>query len=296
MSIGEGSSSEVVTVWADGSFQGPSQVLGPGDHTAADFGAVGDNMISSVQVPSGLAVTLFENPDFTGRSVHFTSDTAWVGDDFNDVASAVRVEAVGAPTDQAFSDFAERVRHALEDGNGAEPVPAAQANPDANALAAALLGSIAASAAQDASAGDAMQSKSPVVPLQLDNPALLGSKDFLSSVFSTVQMATPILLHAVGQLNQARGKSWGLDDVIATVPPERRHDKDWIDFVANTIQTLGPPLVQAISGQKDFRTAPDVPTLAIPAAHAGDKGWFDDALNFTTRLIPAVLPTVLAAI
>jgi hypothetical protein len=54
-------------------------------------------VLSSLKVPQGLKVTLYEHGTDQGRSKVFTADAAWVGDDFNDTTSAIKVELFTAP-------------------------------------------------------------------------------------------------------------------------------------------------------------------------------------------------------
>ncbi|MGV9271518.1 peptidase inhibitor family I36 protein [Kitasatospora sp. NPDC003701] len=80
------------TLYTDAEYQGKQASLGPGHHVLEDNV---DNQISSLRVPSGLRVTLFNRDDFTGPSSLFTSDTAKLPADINDRASSVTVEEVG---------------------------------------------------------------------------------------------------------------------------------------------------------------------------------------------------------
>ena len=48
--------------------------------------------LSSVRVDTGWRVTLFENANFTGRTLVLTADSPFVGWTFNDIASAMVVE------------------------------------------------------------------------------------------------------------------------------------------------------------------------------------------------------------
>lgn len=67
-----------VTIYADADFTGASQSLAIGSY---DVGAltIGNDQLSSLQVPEGLKVTLFENAGFAGKSRVFTADKALVG-------------------------------------------------------------------------------------------------------------------------------------------------------------------------------------------------------------------------
>ncbi len=82
-----------VTIFADGNFAGASQSLGVGRH---DFGAltIGNDKLSSLRVPPGLKVTLYEHGGFAGKSWVFTTDTPLVAN--NDMTSSIVVEAVPA--------------------------------------------------------------------------------------------------------------------------------------------------------------------------------------------------------
>jgi hypothetical protein len=81
------------TVYEHANFQGISKELLPGSYGIGGFGLPNDTL-SSLKVDKGLKVTLYEHGDGTGRSKTFTSDAAWVGDDFNDITSNIKVELV----------------------------------------------------------------------------------------------------------------------------------------------------------------------------------------------------------
>ncbi|MDB9520560.1 hypothetical protein PN480_01150 [Dolichospermum circinale CS-1225] len=81
------------TVYEHRDFQGISKELLPGSYGIGGFGLPNDTL-SSLKVDKGLKVTLYEHGNATGRSKTFTSDAAWVGDDFNDITSNIKVELV----------------------------------------------------------------------------------------------------------------------------------------------------------------------------------------------------------
>lgn len=70
-------------------FGGVSQGLRPGmhDHPLR----IGNDEVSSVRVPPGWRVVLYEHEHFNGRSLLCKEDTPFVGEDFNDETSSVRV-------------------------------------------------------------------------------------------------------------------------------------------------------------------------------------------------------------
>lgn len=99
---------EKVIIYADANFSGRAQELGPGNYDMGQL-AVGNDIVSSLRVPGGWTVTLFEHAGFQGRSKTFTGDTWYVGDDFNDRASSIRISAPAVvatgDTTNALSDF-----------------------------------------------------------------------------------------------------------------------------------------------------------------------------------------------
>jgi len=84
------------TIYQHGDFQGISKEVGIGSYGVSELGFPND-ALSSLKVPKGLKVTLYEHGIDLGRSKVFTADAGWVGDDFNDVTSAIKVELLTAP-------------------------------------------------------------------------------------------------------------------------------------------------------------------------------------------------------
>ena len=78
-------------------YEGKVVELGVGDYDfqkIIDAGIVNDS-ISSVKVPNGLKVTLYEHAGFAGRSFVLMADaTCLVDNNFNDMASSIKVERV----------------------------------------------------------------------------------------------------------------------------------------------------------------------------------------------------------
>ncbi|MEU9087950.1 hypothetical protein [Streptomyces sp. NPDC048357] len=68
-------------------------------------GGVGENTVSSIKVATGYAVTLYSERDLTGDSKEFTADAAYVGDDFNDRASSLKVSPRAAARSASTSSL-----------------------------------------------------------------------------------------------------------------------------------------------------------------------------------------------
>lgn len=88
-----------VTLYEKSNYQGNKKELGEGEYNIYDLG-IGDNKLSSLTVPAGLKVTIYEYEDFRGRSKTFTNNVANLkeikveGKNFNNEASSIKVEKV----------------------------------------------------------------------------------------------------------------------------------------------------------------------------------------------------------
>jgi hypothetical protein len=85
-----------VTIYEDANFQGKSATLGVGQYDWGQLGIENDTL-SSVRVPIGMTVRLFEHAHFQGRSKSFEGDVSYVGDDFNDITSSIIVMNIIPP-------------------------------------------------------------------------------------------------------------------------------------------------------------------------------------------------------
>ncbi|MBL8517784.1 MAG: serine hydrolase [Betaproteobacteria bacterium] len=89
-------------------FNGPRREFTVGRFGRSELG-VGDNEVSSLRVPPGWTVTLFDRGDFSGTSRKFTADVANLGD-FNDKTSSLVV--TGPPDSEASALLRDRVHRA----------------------------------------------------------------------------------------------------------------------------------------------------------------------------------------
>ena len=88
-----------VVIYKD-DFTGPALRLTTGRYDLEDLGAVGNDHISSLRIPDGMKVTLFEHKQFTGRSLSFTADvpaSQLLKNNFNDAATSLIVEMLPPP-------------------------------------------------------------------------------------------------------------------------------------------------------------------------------------------------------
>ena len=84
-----------VVIYEHANFQGASKTLGEGRYFDINSLGIGNDRLSSLKVPSGMQVTLYEHIDGYGRSKIFTQDAHYVGNDFNDLTSSIKVEKAG---------------------------------------------------------------------------------------------------------------------------------------------------------------------------------------------------------
>jgi hypothetical protein len=92
-------SEPLVTIYRD-IFSGPSLNLRTGYYDHYELGIVDNDKLSSVKVPKGMKVTLYEHGGYTGRSIVLTEDASaefLKKNKFNDIASSIRVEVLPEP-------------------------------------------------------------------------------------------------------------------------------------------------------------------------------------------------------
>ncbi|MER5417717.1 hypothetical protein [Streptomyces virginiae] len=81
------------TIYVDAHYKGANVGLAAGTYGIVDP-QVGEDTISSVRVPAGWKVTLYDGKDLKGDTLQLTTDTPYVGDTFNDRASSLKVERI----------------------------------------------------------------------------------------------------------------------------------------------------------------------------------------------------------
>ena len=88
------STSGDVYIYQDINYGGNTASLGVGNYTLSSLLAKGfkNDDLSSIKVPFGYKVTLYDNDNFGGESMVVTSDTKWIGTAFNDRVSSIKVE------------------------------------------------------------------------------------------------------------------------------------------------------------------------------------------------------------
>lgn len=85
-----------VTLYKD-NFSGASKMLGPGSYDFTDLGDIDNDQLSSVVVPKGLKVILYEHSGFKGRKLELTQDASaneLIKQKFNDATSSLQVVVV----------------------------------------------------------------------------------------------------------------------------------------------------------------------------------------------------------
>ncbi len=82
-----------VTFYADINYGGTAKTLGVGNYTLSQLNAKGipNDWMSSLKVPSGWTVEVYQNDNFGGTKWTYTSSSSWVGDSANDKMSSVKI-------------------------------------------------------------------------------------------------------------------------------------------------------------------------------------------------------------
>lgn len=94
----------VATFYRDPNFQGASIALGMGRINLSQT-TLGDNLLSSLRVPSGVSVTLYSEPNFNGARRVYFEDASDLGDDWGDQASSVEIRVLGLMIPRASLRF-----------------------------------------------------------------------------------------------------------------------------------------------------------------------------------------------
>lgn len=97
-----------VKIFKDANYEGKSQTLPLGSYNTKKLD-IGNDKLSSIKIPSGLMVTLFEHTDYKGRMKTFIEDTTYVGDDFNDITSGILVSLAGVDIPDTALKFGDKI-------------------------------------------------------------------------------------------------------------------------------------------------------------------------------------------
>mgnify|MGYP001153054508 CR=1 FL=1 len=103
-----------VVIYDGSNYKGNNKELGLGEYNIYDLG-IGDNKLSSLTVPAGMKVTIYEYEEFRGRSKTFTSNVANLkdikveGKSFNNEASSIKVEKIAMTPGQVINTKPEPI-------------------------------------------------------------------------------------------------------------------------------------------------------------------------------------------
>ena len=83
-----------IYIYQDINYGGRNASLGLGDYTLSSLQAKGfkNDDLSSIKCPWGYKVTLYADDNFSGATKVITEDTSWIGTDWNDRVSSIKVE------------------------------------------------------------------------------------------------------------------------------------------------------------------------------------------------------------
>ena len=86
-----------VTLYTDANYEGKAVTLSEGEYNLSRMGLYNlkDNDMSSLKVTPGFKVTIYEDDNFNGKSKSYTASESFVGAEWNDKMSSLKVEAYG---------------------------------------------------------------------------------------------------------------------------------------------------------------------------------------------------------
>ena len=86
-----------VTLYTDKGYKGKAVTLSEGEYNLSRMGLYNlkDNDMSSLKVTPGFKVTIYEGDNFNGKSKSYTASESFVGEEWNDKMSSLKVEAYG---------------------------------------------------------------------------------------------------------------------------------------------------------------------------------------------------------
>ena len=162
---------------------------------------------------------------------------------------------------------------------------------DASSMAGAMLSAYQVAAMVNPD--KAFKPKGFTPKVRVSDPSELEQKAWWDSVLSIIQTVAPVVIDAVSKDYQPQRPN--LAAVIQQLPPERRADKDFMDYATTLLLALGQATVEAMSGRKDF-TDPAT-AISIPQPPPGmPKGWFDDVCDFVSQAAPIAVPIIMSVL
>lgn len=83
--------SKYVTLHEDCNYSGKQSVLEPGNYRTYQM-KIGNDKLSSLQIPEGMKVTIYEHDNFEGKSKTFTANEQCLAAEWNEFASSIVIE------------------------------------------------------------------------------------------------------------------------------------------------------------------------------------------------------------
>lgn len=83
-----------VVIYEHEMYKGKSQTLEAGKYDMKQI-SIGNDMLSSIKIPKGYKVRLYEHANFEGKYKDYKNDATFIGWDFNDKTSSILVTKIG---------------------------------------------------------------------------------------------------------------------------------------------------------------------------------------------------------
>jgi hypothetical protein len=198
-----------------------------------------------------------------------------------------------ATLDPRIESLKKQFESAFAGGKGPEYkdfAAADVAHSDATMMASTMLAAYQVGAKVNPSKAFKAKDYKPAV--RLSDSSVLANKAWWNDVFDVIEVIGPVVVNALSKDYQPQPPM--LADVIQRLPPERRNDKDFVDYATSLLLALAQTTVQALDPQKAFSNGGSA-RYTIPDPPPGkDKGWFDDVCDFVSDAAPVAVPIILS--
>jgi len=103
--IYQGNQQDYITIYEHCDYEGDSRALSVGDYENMRGAGIGNDRMSSIRVPDGFTVTIFEDDNFRGDSVRILNDIKCFDKKWNDRTSSLKVASKNNRNYQAPPDY-----------------------------------------------------------------------------------------------------------------------------------------------------------------------------------------------
>lgn len=109
---------------------------------------------------------------------------------------------------------------------------------------------------------------------------------YWGDAFNFASLLVPGLVQAAASKKNFKAKAF-TTETFAIADPHYLQDKAWWNTVLAIVQQVGPPLVNALSGGKEFQGPAGL--TGVPPEYLQDKAWWNDVASVAFQIGPQIL-------